>query len=115
MYEGAGRGAPAGVRAAIRVWRRLSLAKRSRGALLWWLLGPDGTPPFKMPQLQAAYQPRPKDRQKCANCDSMYRHVPTGTYICDQIRGAVVLEAWCRLWRKPLSKAAYVAFQEGTS
>jgi hypothetical protein len=110
-YLSAGKKAPPEIRAAIARFRRLPLKLRLQTPLLWWLL-PEGTPPFKFSQEESAYQPGPKGEQRCANCRSSYQHVTSGTYICDQIRGPIRPEAWCRVWRPPFSASEYVKYQE---
>lgn len=66
--------------------------------LLYALLGA-GTPPYKMSPSDAAYQSsNAVTGQRCGNCVRSYQNVVSKRYICDQIRGDIRPEAWCRLW-----------------
>jgi hypothetical protein len=110
-YLLAGRGAPVGVQTAISAFRRLPFVVRAATPLLWWLM-PDGTPPYKFSKVEAAYQPYPQGEQQCSNCRSAYQHVTSGHCICDQMRGTILPEAWCRVWRPPFQPGFYVRYQE---
>ncbi len=115
LYDDAGKDAPAKVRAAIVEYRKLPEEFRKDNPLLFWLLG-DGTPLFKMTKVEAAYaDPSPFKKQNCGNCLHSYSHVTSGTFICDQMRGAIKPEAWCRVWKPAIAKAEYRKYQERTA
>ena len=85
------------VQAAVARFRQLPVVQRENNVLLYWLLG-DGTPPYKMGQVDAEYGiPRVRG-QRCGNCEFAFQHVGTGEYICSQIRDSIRPERWCRLW-----------------
>tara|TARA_Y100000310_G_C20543474_1_gene744458 strand:- start:661 stop:1020 length:360 start_codon:yes stop_codon:yes gene_type:complete len=104
---------PPEVQAAIKRFRSLPLRERVKRPLLYWLLG-DGTPPFKLTKPEAAYlrvSPFAHLGHICGTCLHAYTHTTTGTMICDQMRGVIHNEAWCRLWRPPIPKKRYEAYQ----
>lgn len=81
---------------------------------LWgWLLGPNGTPPYKHAQVDVLYTdgPSPVKGQTCGNCVAAYQHVTTGTFICDRVRGPIRPAGWCNRWLKPVEASVYVAYQ----
>lgn len=98
QYPQAGVNAPPGVQQSVAEFRRLPIVAKQSVPLLYWLLG-SGTPPYKMSPQDAAYQPMPQGEQRCGNCSAAYQHVKSSTFICDQIRGSIQPQAWCRLWR----------------
>ncbi len=100
-YPDAGKGADPLVQKAVALFRRLPLAARKRaGPLLYKLIGPHGTPPFKMHPQDANYGPPPEAAkgQTCGSCDYAYQHVVSQGYICSAIRGPIRPQDWCRLW-----------------
>ena len=96
---------------AIERFRSLPLRVRTKRALLWWLLGRDGTPPYKITQTDSEYRDYPCGDEECENCASAYLNVPTGVYICSDIRGEIELQGWCNKWRPPPSRSDYVKYQ----
>ena len=110
-YPGAGRRAPQFIKRAVAQFRRLPLSARHSLPLLWWML-PEGTPPYKFSKLEAAYQDRPRGKQRCDNCRSAYKHVTSGNYICDQMSGLIEPKGWCRVWREPFKRGFYSRYQE---
>lgn len=124
LYRFAGRGAQAGVQASIALWRTLPQSVQRKRVLLWWLLGPDGTPPYKMSKPDSGYVMNTSSSRKCANCMSLYLHVeswdrteagpcPKGTYICDQVRGVVRPQDTCtEKWSPVRSAAFYRRYQD---
>ena len=113
-FPGAGQGAPAPVRALVAAVRRLP--ERKRGAMALWarLLGPAGTPPYKLDPRDVEYVARSGPRgQRCKNCQRFYVHAPTGTGICDAVRGKIYAEDWCNRWIAPLDASEYVVYQGG--
>ena len=110
-YMLAGQGAPPEVQAAVARFRKFPLAVRVATPLLWWLL-PDGTPPYKFSKPEAAYQFYPNGKQRCDNCRSAYLHVTSGHYICDQMRGTILPQAWCRVWKGTFQPGFYLSYQE---
>lgn len=112
-YPGAEEGnVPSGVLDAIEEFRSLPVEERKERPLLFWLLGEKGTPPYKFTKLEAAYTDESPYDVKCANCLSTYLHVTSGTLICDQMRGVIVEEGWCRLYRSAIEAEEYKAYQE---
>lgn len=99
-YPEAGDKAQPEVRQAVERFRRLPMAEREDKPLLYWLLG-EGTPAFKMSKADSAYQESPKNGQKCSNCEFAYKKVVRNQYICSQIAGDILPQAWCRLWKAP--------------
>lgn len=67
--------------------------------LLYQILG-SGTPQYKMSKEDSEYTDQSSGRQKCINCEFLYQKVPSGEYICSQIRGKVKPEGWCNQWKK---------------
>ena len=113
-FPRAGLGAPAAVRALIGIVRRLP--ERKRGVMSLWarLLGPMGTPPYKLDPRDVAYaSPSRTPRQTCGNCTSFYLHVGTQTAICDAVRSRVYAKDWCDRWVAVVSREEYVAYQGG--
>lgn len=115
MYPHAGQGAPAEVRAAIQRWRKLPIEVRAKTSLWAWLLGPDGTPPYKMDPNQIKVEKQPVAGRKCANCQRYYTHVVTGTGLCDKVAGVWAPSWWCDQWERPAPKEIYQAYQKGES
>lgn len=97
-YPRAGEGAPEGVRESIAKFHRLPEDYKRNTPLLYHLLG-SGTPPYKMSKEDAEYQEQPNGDEKCANCRFAFHHVVSDTMICSQMRGEIVGEGWCRLWK----------------
>jgi len=99
-YENAGDKAPEEVREAIEKFKNLDPNERETNILLYWLLG-SGTPPYKMSKEDSEYVDGVEDgNQVCANCEFMYQKVPSGEYICSQIRGKIKPGGWCKLWKQ---------------
>ena len=97
-YPDAGVGAPEGVQQAIAEFSKLPAEERAEKPLLWWLLGAS-TPAYKMAPDEAAYvSPSTVTGQTCGNCSHAYKHITSGKLLCDQMRGNIVPEAWCRFW-----------------
>jgi len=67
--------------------------------LLYKMLG-TGTPEYKMSKEASEYTDQASGHQKCINCEFLYQKVPSGEYICSQIRGKVEPEGWCNQWKK---------------
>ena len=112
LFPGAGRSAQPEIQAAIDRYRRMPLAFRAQNMLWAWLLGPDGTPPYKFTQAEVNYTDvswRPD--LNCGNCQRIYLHPPTSIYICSGIRGEIVPQGMCTIWEKPMSAARYRAYQ----
>ena len=85
------------VRAAIARFKRLPESQKRCQPLLYWLLGA-GTPPYKMGKAESAYVQQAVGRENCANCIFAYQNVTTKRFICSQIEGDILPQAWCRLW-----------------
>lgn len=96
-YPQAGKNASAGARQSIQQFHRLPVVQKQQVPLLYFLLG-SGTPPYKMSPADASYQNQPMGQQRCGNCIHAYQHVKSQTFICDQIRGGIQPQGWCRLW-----------------
>lgn len=112
LFPSAGGGAQPEVRRAIQRFRSLSAAERQRVPSLWgWLLGVDGTPPYKIRRDWIEWAPRPVQGQKCANCHRWYVHHVTGTGICDSVSGVWEGEWWCSRWTAPATAAEYREYQ----
>lgn len=87
------------VKEAVERFRNMDEEERDTNILLYWLLG-SGTPPYKMSQEDAQYSDNAGTQETaCANCEFFYQKVPTGEYICSQIRGKVRPEGWCNQWQ----------------
>jgi len=87
------------VKEAVKRFREMDPEERDTNILLYWLLG-SGTPPYKMSQEDAKYSDDAGTAETaCANCEFFYQKVPTGEYICSQIRGKVRPEGWCNQWK----------------
>lgn len=87
------------VKEAVKRFRDMDPEERDTNILLYWLLG-SGTPPYKMSQEDAQYSDNAGTQETaCANCEFFYQKVPTGDYICSQIRGKVRPEGWCNQWK----------------
>jgi hypothetical protein len=94
-----GRKAPPEVQAAVERFRLLPESEKEKLPLLYWLLG-EGTPPYKMSRIDSKYTVlSPVAGQNCANCIFTYLQPKRNVYICSQIAGTILPEAWCRLWR----------------
>jgi len=111
LYAGAGAKAPRAVQEAIQEYRALPEDERVETPLLYWLLG-DGTPPFKMTKVEAGYIDDSPYNQNCGNCTHAYTHVTSGIAICDQMRGVIEPQAWCRVWSEPDDPEEYREYQE---
>ena len=109
MYPNAGQGAPPGVRHAIQVFRDYPVVMRQHIALIWWLLGPKGTNPYKMTPTEASYVSRAPEARSCGRCQHAYRHMATGVALCNQIQGTIRREASCNLWRRSVNKRDFIA------
>ena len=66
--------------------------------LLYYVLG-SGTPPYKMGKKESAYVDSSVKKQNCGNCIFTYVKYVDNTPICSQIRGAIKLKGWCKLWQ----------------
>jgi hypothetical protein len=87
------------VQEAVERYLAIPQEQRSEHVLLWWLLG-SGTPPYKMSQEQAEYADGAGTvEQACLNCDFFYQKVPTGEYVCSQMRGPIEPGGWCNQWK----------------
>lgn len=87
------------VKEAVKRFRNMDPEERDTNILLYWLLG-SGTPPYKMSQEDAQYSRNAgNQKQACLNCEFFYQKVPTGSYVCSQIRGNVHPEGWCNQWQ----------------
>lgn len=87
------------VKKAVERFRKMDPEERDTNILLYWLLG-SGTPPYKMSQEDAQYSDNAGTAETaCANCEFFYQKVPTGEYICSQIRGKVRPGGWCNQWK----------------
>ncbi len=111
LYEGAGRTAQPEVRSALARFRRLSENERAKHSFWGWLLGPDGTPPYKMPKDQIAWAKHPVDGRECGNCQRWYIHVVTETGICDKVAGVWKENWWCDQWETPAPVDVYRRYQ----
>jgi hypothetical protein len=108
----AGRGAQPEVAKAIRRFHTLPEAVRSRVPSLWgWLLGPDGTPPYKFDREEIGWAQSPVGGRKCANCQRWYIHYVTNIGICDSVSGRWEGDWWCSRWTPPLNKEDYEDYQ----
>jgi len=103
---------PKEIKDAIKKYRELPEEKRKETPLLYWLLGDDGTPPYKMTKLEAAYTDKSPYKQNCGNCARAYQNVTTGVHICDWMRGEIKLAGWCNVWHEPWNKKEYTEYQE---
>ena len=112
LFPLAGREAQPEVKRVIRRFRGLPDSVRARVPSLWgWLLGPDGTPPYKFDREEIAWSERPMQGQKCANCQRWYIHYVTNVGICDSVSGPWKGDWWCEKWTVPLGKEAYTEYQ----
>ena len=94
----AGIGAPDAILYAIQEYNELPVHVRNELPLLYFLLGPMGTAPYKFSKEQASYiQPSPFG-QTCGNCARAYKQVIHDRFICSQMAGDISPSAWCRLW-----------------
>lgn len=90
--------APQSVQDRIEEYDKLSKEQKEKIPLLYWILG-TGTPAYKMSKKDSHYiEESDVPNQDCANCKYLYWNVSRERYICSQIRGEVVEEAWCHLW-----------------
>ena len=83
LYPNAGHGAQPEVQRAIARFRRLPERERARRSLWAWLLGEDGTPPYKMAKNDIVWTEHPVNGQSCANCQRYYIHFVTGIGISE--------------------------------
>lgn len=114
VYPRAGAGAQREVRQAIRRFRELPPNLRASFPSLWgWLLGPEGTPPYKVDPDEIEVAGKPVNGQRCGNCTRWYVHHVTGTGICDSVQGVWPKQAWCQLWAPAVDKAEYQRYQRG--
>jgi hypothetical protein len=97
-YPGAGRGTPPQVREAIEEFHALPDTAKRDLPLLWYLLGDDGTPQYKMSKSDSKYTDQSSHDVKCENCSFAYTRVVPGVLICSQVRGELQAAGWCRLW-----------------
>lgn len=113
MYPSAAEGnAQPEVKEAVERFRELPYEERSKLPLLWWLLGATGTPPYKTPPLERAYVDESPYENNCDNCQHMYYHPASDTYICDQISGVIQPEGWCQVWKAPFDTEKYKEYQK---
>lgn len=112
-YKDAGQNMPAEVRMALARFRQLPEKVRAQIPLWGWLIG-GGTPVGKMEQSEVQYGPPPSDKamQRCHNCIHFYRHETTGVQICAWVKGVISPTAWCNKWAAPISRKAYVDYQQ---
>ena len=88
------------VQEAIEQFREMDPEDRNTNVLLYWLIGTEGTPPYKMSQEDAQYSDDAGTQEAaCANCEFLYQKTTNGKYICSQIRGEVRPEGWCNRWK----------------
>jgi hypothetical protein len=112
LFPLAGRGAQPEVQAAIARFRNLPLMARERVPSLWgWLLGKEGTPPYKYDRSEIQWAQQPVRNMKCANCQRWYIHYVTQTGICDSVSGPWKGDWWCDKWTAPLSAKDYREYQ----
>lgn len=112
LYHQAGKGAQPEVKQAIVRFRQLPVSERAEAVSLWgWLLGDDGTPPYKPTKADVGYVDHEVDEQNCGNCNSAYEHVTSGTFICDRMEGPIEPEAWCQRWNEPWDPQKYREYQ----
>ena len=102
-YPEAGDKAHPLVARAVRVFRKAPKKVKERLPLLWVLLGPKGTQPYKMSKADSTYGPPPPhfQNQRCGNCNLAYRHEVSGVLICAWVRGTINPGLWCRFWIPP--------------
>lgn len=112
LYPEAGSGASSGVLRDLEELRKLPVEERGQSPAWVHLLGPEGTPPYKMTKLEVAYTDESPYQQNCANCIRSYTHNTTGVSICDWMRGVVDPKGWCRVWKEPMPREEYEAYQE---
>lgn len=96
-FGNAGELAPIGVQNEINRYQKLNEEFKNEVPLLSYLI-PEGTQPYKMERGRAGYIDRSLKKENCANCNSMYQHSFSGSYICSRAQGAVRPEGYCRLW-----------------
>lgn len=112
LYPRAGHGAQPEVVAAIRRFRLLSSSERAKHSLWAWLLGPEGTPPYKMQKSEIVWTKHPMKGHDCGNCQRFYVHVVTGTGICDKVAGIWEESWWCEEWSEPAPLDEYLRYQQ---
>ena len=140
LYTGAGAGAQPEIIAAITRFREMSFEERAEFVSLWgWLLGNNGTPPYKPTKADLGYVEHAVDGHSCGGCNSIYLHVeewvevisvvdldkpppegcaphhgwsaPKGTYICDRMKGVIEPGHWCRKWHERMDPLEYREYQ----
>lgn len=115
-YKNAEQNMPVEVRMALARFRQLPEKIRAQLPAWGWLLG-GGTPKLKMEQADVQYGSPPSNpltqHHRCQNCNRFYQHVPTGTGVCDWVRGVIAPNAWCNRWAPAITREAYVRYQDG--
>lgn len=109
---GAGVGAQPEILLAIRRWRQLPESVRSTTSLWAWLLGPEGTPPYKIDRDDIAWAEHPVNGRSCEGCQRWYIHWVTKTGICDKVSGVWDKDWWCSAWEAPADVETYRAYQK---
>lgn len=98
---------------ALEHFRTLPEPVRGRHSFWGWMLGPDGTPPWKIDPADIEWTKHPVKGRQCSNCQRFYTHVASGTGLCDAVQGVWGPTWWCDRWEAPMPVDEYQAYQRG--